>query len=496
MAATKKEKSRFLATFSLPDGQSAFGELRLKGEETLLRLKSDKLIGRIEDGSHLQGVTLDHKWVTCIDCISPGTGHHWSKAGITHYHADIFPHYVTVGGEHLRPDSAMVRAISFRVSDLPALFYDFDAFGHVIGSDKVIDVVLEEARKRRAVEAGEWPQVCYFTGKDTVAEIETPIGKISVNHRPSFSMGGPEGVFIKNRMAVSIEPEAPVAFKDIIDRMLTLRRFLSMAAGRRQGIQSVGLTTTTPTQEPGQALELHWSYARKGSGKSASQHKPHPGDVPLDPINRLGEFSAVLKNWLERENGWRVPRIRYLDCLHNGNRYNVDRLVAAANMFDILPHDALPKVAGMPADLEATRTACLDLLKKHAPGPDRDSALSALGRMGKSSLPKKALHRAAIVAERFGPRFAELPLAISTAVKCRNFFVHGSSSDFDYFKLEHLTPFLTDVLEFVFSASDFIEAGWDAGRWNAQSHGVGHNFARFRSGFDAGIKDLKLALGV
>lgn len=31
---------------------------------------------------------------------------------------------------------------------------------------------------------------------------------------------------------------------------------------------------------------------------------------------------------------------------------------------------------------------------------------------------------------------------------------------------------------------------------NSQSHGLGHSFARFRGGFDAGIKELKLALDV
>jgi hypothetical protein len=277
--------------------------------------------------------------------------------------------------------------------------------------------------------------------------------------------------------------------------MLALTRFFEMAAGRRQEVQDVCLTTTTPTAEPWQVLDVHWSYAVKVAGKSASQHKPHPGDVPLDPIHRPDEFSAVLKNWLERESGWRVPRIRYLDCLRKGNRYDTDRLVAAANMFDILPPEALPKSSGLPADLEATQAACLELLRKHAAGPDRDSALSALGRMGKFSLTKKVLHRATMIAEGFGPNYSGLSLAASTAVKCRNYFVHGSSSGFDYAKVEHLTPFLTDALEFVFSASDFIEAGWDASRWNTQSHGWGHNFARFRSGLNAGLNELKQALG-
>jgi hypothetical protein len=79
------------------------------------------------------------------------------------------------------------------------------------------------------------------------------------------------------------------------------------------------------------------------------------------------------------------------------------------------------------------------------------------------------------------------------AVKCRNFFVHGSSSDIDYQKVEHLMPFLTDTLEFIFVASDFIDAGWDAQRWNSDAHGWGHNFARFRSEYEMALAELRHA---
>jgi len=41
-----------------------------------------------------------------------------------------------------------------------------------------------------------------------------------------------------------------------------------------------------------------------------------------------------------------------------------------------------------------------------------------------------------------------------------------------------LVPFLTDALELVFVASDFIDAGWEPRRWNSEAHGWGHSFAR------------------
>jgi hypothetical protein len=89
--------------------------------------------------------------------------------------------------------------------------------------------------------------------------------------------------------------------------------------------------------------------------------------------------------------------------------------------------------------------------------------------------------------------FPELQFVASVAVKCRNFLVHGSSG-VDYQAVEHLAPFLTDTLEFVFAASDLIEAGWDAQRWNAAPHGWGHSFARFRAGYNRAPADLRRAI--
>ena len=487
----KTQPSRFLGTYTLPNGKSVIGDLRLKGSSTLLKLHSDEFLSGIESVSCVKGNAYSGEHLTLIDCHSPGTGHTSIKDAPTRYHADVFPHYVTVGGRHLEPGEACIRAIHFTTTDLTTLFYDFDAFSHVIDARPIIDVVLQECRQMRPVEAGEWPQVFYFTGKDCIAEVPTVIGKVSVHHRPRYSFGGPTGVFIKNRIVVSIDPEQPVTFHESMDRMYQVACFLSMAAGRTQGVVHVHVATTEVTDGIPQSLTICPSYRWKASGKS-EQHKLHPGDVPLDPIRNRAEFDAVLADWIGRHSGWRVARHRYLECMRRANKYGPDRLVAAANMFDILPWDAVPLAAGLPEDLATTRDVCAKMLREHPPGIDRDSALSALGRLGQPSLPKKVAHRASIVEARLG-RFPDLRFVASVAIKCRNYFVHGSSGDIDFRHVEPLVPFLTDALEFIFAASDFIEGGWDAQRWNSEAHGWGHGFARFRSEYDSAVAELRRA---
>jgi hypothetical protein len=68
--------------------------------------------------------------------------------------------------------------------------------------------------------------------------------------------------------------------------------------------------------------------------------------------------------------------------MRKASKYSPERLVAAANMFDILPVDAVPPATGLPSDFAATRDTCAAMLLKYPPGIDRNSALSALGRLG------------------------------------------------------------------------------------------------------------------
>jgi hypothetical protein len=488
----KGDAVRFLGTFTLPDGHDVVGELRLKGSNTLLKIHSSEFLTRVETASCVKGTAYSGECLTLVECDSPGSGQTTSKDAPPRYHADIFPLYVAIGRSHIHPVQPCVSGVHFTTTDLTTLFYDFDAFSRLVDAKPVIEAVLQERRQLRPIEAGESPQILYFTGKDLVVEAATAIGKISVHHRPRYNLGGPTGVYLKNRIVVSIEPDQPVTLTDAMDRLHDVACFLSMAAGRKQGVDHISITTTGKTDNTPRSLVIYPSFRSKVSGNT-EQHWPHPADVPLDPIGHSAEFKEVLINWIQRHDSWRFARARYLGCMRKANKYGPERLVAAANMFDILPADAVPLASELPSELAATRDACIAMFQRYPPGIDRNSALSALGRLGKPSLPKKIAHRAAIVESKLGMKFPNLQFVASVAVKCRNFFVHGSSDDINYSKVEPLVPFLTDALEFIFAASDFIDAGWAAERWNSNAHGWGHNFTRFRSEYNMALLELRRA---
>ncbi|NHQ88447.1 hypothetical protein HA050_20305 [Iodobacter sp. HSC-16F04] len=486
---TGKQSKRFLGSFTLKDGRAVTGELQLKGASTLLKLHSDQPLDSLTGSDkHIEGMAYSGEYLTLIDCLCSSTGHFFWKNEASNYHADIFPHYVAIGRTHLIANQANIKTIEFTTTDLSTIFYDFDAFGKVIDAKSIIDIVLKDIRTHRPVESGDMPIVSYFTGKTCIAEISTMIGKISVRHRPSYSMGGPSGFNIKNSMLISIEPENPITFDEAIIKMNDIASFLSILAGRAQGINDIQVFTIEATKEYPQAVSIYPSYRWKCSDKNAVD-KPNPRDVPLNAITHPAEFSNVLTHWISRQSTWRLARSRSLNCLREGNKYGPDRLVAAANMFDILPIDATPTSNELSSEIVEARDQCKKIFRAIPDGVDRSSVLGALGRLGKPSLPKKVAHRVDIVHSKLGCHFQNLDEVAAIAVKCRNYFVHGSK-EIEFDKIEHLLPFLTDALEFIFTASDLIESGWETQIWSNGQHGMRHTFGRFKVEYGSSSSEL------
>lgn len=492
MAKKSKVKKSFLGVYSTDKDEDIVGELKLNGAKTLLSLHSDEYLLAFEKADTIRGFGYGGERLTLVDCRGAGNSTTYISSEKQGHRTDIFPHYVIKGTEFLDPESESISAIHFTTNDLFYLFHDFDAFGHVIDSGAVIDAVLQGKRESREIEVGDNPKVFYYTGKSCVTEVDTVIGKISVHHRPTYGLGGPKGVSIENKIVVSIELLVPASFSVAMSQVYKIANFLSVLAGRVQGINDVEITTEKSITSFPTVLEVYESYRWKGKDKVDS-HKPVVGDVPLDPVRRRTEFETVLRAWVEKHEKWQRARVRNLVCLGKSNKYNVDRLVAAANMFDLLPEDAVPMKSEPEIEFSDTIAEFRVKLKRHSDSIDRNSVLNALGRIGKPSLPKKVSHRVSIIDKEMATVFPELNFVANVAVKIRNYYVHGSAGDLDFEKVEPYVPFLTDTLEFVFSASDLIESGWDAKTWSENHYGWGHSYTRFRVNYLEFLQELREA---
>ena len=93
-----------------------------------------------------------------------------------------------------------------------------------------------------------------------------------------------------------------------------------------------------------------------------------------------------------------------------------------------------------------------------------------------------------------GSGFEDLKLITDEAVNCRNFYVHGSAASFDYNANFDAVTFFAQTLEFVFAASDLIEAGWDIQTWCKTWSSMSNPFARYKVNYRNELEELKTLL--
>ena len=186
-----------------------------------------------------------------------------------------------------------------------------------------------------------------------------------------------------------------------------------------------------------------------------------------------------------------MARVRFATGFEHQRFFSVDRLVGAANMYDILPGSALDVAGPLAEDVAKAKAVARDAFRGLPPSPERASILSALGRLGRPTLRSKIAHRAGIVSGALPTPLTDLDLVVDEAVRCRNHYVHGSTDGLDYVAHADLMTFLTSVLEFLFAASDLIDAGWNIAGWRSRGSVLAHPFNQVLHIWDARVARIK-----
>jgi hypothetical protein len=479
-------------TFSVSSGQAIYGELTLAGGNTSLYLRDNEPfnIYTIPDQCIL-GTLYDLKKVSLIDCHSAGPG--TAGIGDEYYHfVNVFPHYVLTGRRHIKPTEKIITTIGFVIDDANILFNDFDSFGFVTDAPRFIENLVRKNSRAigREIPTGPNPVILYFTGKNEIFTAETNVGRISATHGPSFNTGGPSGVRLDNKIFVSIHFKEPLTFGDAMVSTSAPLQYFAILVGRLQHLSNFSIRAEAP-DEPPCVLEVYWSLAPRREPPNESE-KPHSADILVDAVNNPEEFARTLASWLDRHKAWEDARLRFATSFARQREYNIDRLISAANMFDILPSSAVPSTVCLSREITKAKVACRKIFKALPKTLlERQSVLDALGRLGKANLKQKIRHRAGIIQEVIGDRFPELSWVTDEAVNCRNHYVHGGKSSFNYNRKFSAVVFLTKTLEFVFVASDLIEAGWDAKAWNERPTVGSHYLSRYRIDYAAELQALK-----
>lgn len=318
--------------------------------------------------------------------------------------------------------------------------------------------------------------------------VETDIGTVRVRHRPySPLFASPRRAVIENQVVVDLTFEAPQTFRGALERALLLLRFLILIGGRPQNIEWMTLDLVDDAHEL--PLEVYWCMPPTRQTR-AELEPPHPAEILIDAVRTRAQFETVVRDWVSLEPTRRDAREQFSENFSEQRMFGPERLVSAANMFDLLPDDALPNPPELDPALIAARDQARALFRKLPASDERASILGALGRVGTRTLKQKIAHRASIVSTALVEPLAHLELVVDEAVKCRNHLVHGSPTRIDYAEHWHLRAFLTRALEFFFAASDLIDAGWDARAWQLRGSILRHPFNEVLHGWDICVAEI------
>lgn len=466
--------NKILSCFTI--GKSPIlGELVLAGEETKLCLSSRTNIPYNPEPHTLFGESLDHNKISLYDCV----GHSPVPEGVYPnpvFKREIFPHFALIGTKHFARDEQVFKAISFKTDDLGLLFSRRGTFGSAWLDPKKLAEVLGPTFSVRNIALGESPAIFYFTGRKSFDPIKLHIATFSTDIKFTGSVSDTTGISCPAETIATLTYEDPKTLDQIISDVTSILDFVATITGRHQGVRDLIATTSVATHDPDSPtidrVSVHWSFAPKSLETSPGNHR----DFPVTPEVSEEEFNNVFSSWMQKHDDWVTARSRILRWQKHGHNYDENRLIAAANAFDILPDSIYPEVGKLSEETLLKRKRCKEIIMELKHGNERSQILGTLEFWG-SKLGDKLLCRSKIVQNNFNEHFPNLDEVLKIALKARNFYVHGTDYGHKYYN--DLLVFLTDTLEFVFVASDLIECGWDASRWAKQEPSLDHPMARF-----------------
>lgn len=465
-------------------GECYFGALLLSGKNSKLRLFADKQFPPVPGAYRaVTGELFDGRSVSVLDCVLQDIRNTSMPApqplGERHAKsvATLFPHYVCVGNGTLSESDVSISTISFYMKDALSVFYEFDDFGSVLNPEPFKEMLRRDREKIRPLELGDVPIIQYFTGRFELARAEIPDGVVVASHRPIESLGGPRGVRIENRVQVRLSFFSPKQLSDALDGLSNLVRFFETTIGRPQDLSDIRLGLVGDSN--GVGLDLIRSFETKHRPSRRPHSPPGPRDVLLCTFEQREQLQRVLSEYARTDQERKGARWRFRASLARQG-YSIDRIVAAANMFDIFPETAYPKTELPDAVASAAKLA--DQLFRPLPeSPERSSILVALKKLGDRTLKQKVRFRAQSTGlDNLFPGLLEI---LDDAVDCRNHYVHGFKPKLDYDANFEAVCLFTNALEFVFGASDFIDCGWDIHSWKKGHPQDEHPFGSFVIGY-------------
>jgi len=494
---------QYNGVFISSDGKFV-GALKIAGADSIL-----KLVGKsywdhpASEPADIHGILNDGKKVSLLECVLHGKKrYHLDKN--TQFESIFFPNYIVVGEDFISSDKPVIQAIRYHFQNIDCLLSGRETFQSLHPETAEIHQILETDYKRTEKIAekygwerrpfkpqiGEHPHLLYFSGLWEIVSSNAQVGKVSLTNRSSHTSGSAAGIRIDNEVTANIEFKEPKTPDEALHHLRALHGLFELSLGHRQRYHWIELELTQRPKELSPVIpktaRLYWSLCNE---RIKGDHITNLNDTLISPDLNPEEFSKIVSGWMNSAKTMGDPRVRFATAFFGS--YSINRIVGAANMFDLLPESHAPKTKEADASLKEAVIQCRKIFADLPDSFARQSVLSTLGRIGKASLRDKIHHRTNKIIEVAGDKFSELYLPCNHAVLARNHYVHGSTRSFDYQKNFAEFAFIIDTLEFVFATSDLLDLGWDMSRWMDQGTTMTHSFGAYIINYSQNITHLK-----
>lgn len=487
---------QILAHFTV-QGTDHAGALTLDGPNTKLDIFSDDFLHLKDDEMNcVRGVSKEGVSISAINCVPLVVSGSASYHGRERRYLTLFPNYVVLGPCYLDPSESVIPAIAFTFSQANHLFYDWGTFGH-IGSEQKLTfgqrrALLRGVRDRpKGRRRGGRLDLYYRWDRGPIIEAACSLGKITVWNATRERNPSPDGLDVENRIRVTVKFSQPLALSEALRVRHQLMALMELLAQGRQNVADIRLQHTSLND--GTHLDFIAMNEEEGTVEELM-----PTDALVNGGLHEEEFTRVLIAWVNSAAERSVARRRFIDNFRRGRSFNTDRLVGAANAFDILPSTDFVKQGALPSEVVSLLVGFEQEIKERAKSSAavneyRERLLNNLGFVRGLNLRSKILQRWSSVPNCIRTRLPGMPEAIAHSVRARNFFVHGTPINMKIEDFYGLASFFTDTLEFVFGVSELCFCGWDAERWIKESYSTSR-YKWYMSNFPEHMKRLEAAI--
>lgn len=487
-------KANILGHFTV-QGVDHAGALKLDGTATELQVYSEDFFHlKTEEMACVRGVSNEGVSISALHCVPLTLSGNATYHGKHRHYMVLRPNFVALGPRYLEPAERVITSITLGFSDANSLFYDWGTFGSIFEDRKLSfgqrrEILRGMKQRPRHRKRGGWLRLYYHWDRGPIVETNCGLGKISVWNATSGKFPSPNGIELRNNVRVTLEFESPVDRDAALRAMYQMVSLFELTAQAQQDIEEINLRHLH-AEEREVPLSLHVMNAERRKAE-----KLHPTDALLNGGLHEEEFARVLTRWMDTTGSRDPARQRFIGGFRRGSNYTIDRLVGAANAFDLLPSEDFTKK--VPVEI----TSLVDQLRKQVQLAAKENEtirehkalfLNNLGRVGDLNLRSKVLQRWSTVPPSIAAKFSGMDEAIAFSVQARNFFVHGSEIKTSKEAAYELAPF-TDTLEFVFGVSELCTCGWNADRWAVESYSWSRS-KWYISNFSENLRRLKQAV--